>query len=115
MDTLQAEVKTWYAAAKARKKANLGIRLRAAFQGEKYIAHTNYVPKNRATGKANHAAGSEVKRIIQDLQFGEIPVGAYEHNIQSLLAMVLRQEAKIQVLEQKMARLLEKVASATEN
>ena len=105
MDALQAKVKTWYAAAKARKKENLAIRLRAAFQGEKYITHTNYMPINRNVASSDRTE-SDVKRIIQDLRFGEIPSGAYAQSIQSLLAMVLKQEAKIQLLEQKIERLL---------
>eukprot|EP01032_Pedospumella_encystans_P016450 gene16450-18773_t len=94
MDALQAKVKTWYAAGKARKKANLAIRLRAAFQGEKYITHTNYVPTYRKVANSDRTE-SDVKRIIQDLRFDEIPAGVYAQSIQSLLAMVLKQEAKI--------------------
>lgn len=105
MDALQAKVKIWYAAAKARKKENLAIRLRAAFQGEKYITRTNYVPTNRNVASSDRTE-SDVKRIIQDLRFDEIPSGAYAHSVQSLLAMVLKQEAKIQLLEQKIERLL---------
>lgn len=107
MDALQEEVKIWYAAAKERKKTNLATRLRATFQGEKYTTLTNYQPTG--TNKASKGAvEGDVKRIIQDLHFDAIPVGKYEESIQSLLAMVLTQDAKIKILEQKLERLLDK-------
>ena len=50
--------------------------------------------------------GGDVKRIISDLQFSDIPAGEYEYTTQSLLSMLIKQDARIKVLERTVELLL---------
>lgn len=110
-------MRSWYAEAKARKKRALVEKLKAAFMsasGSNRASSTaisvsegatiSTVP-NAGVGGVNRGNG-EVKRIINDLQFGDIPAGMYEYTTQSLLSMLMKQDARIKVLERTVELLL---------
>ncbi len=126
MDALQQEVRVWYANAKHAKKQALSRQLRLAFDGVKYApstatsdsdSSTSSHPasdKNGALGATSATtrsaahSGEDIKRIITDLKFNEISPGQYEQNIQSLLAMLIKQDARIKLLERSVQALTDK-------
>ncbi|KAJ1407983.1 hypothetical protein B484DRAFT_201478 [Ochromonadaceae sp. CCMP2298] len=129
LDALQGRVREWYAAFRSQEKQGLKELLLAVMgSGNSGDSSNSAGLDSRSSGGGSGSGGTgigidgmledkgkgvggadvggaiavddkEPLRVLQPLRFGDITPGQYRENLQALLAMVLKQEARIRQLE----------------